>query len=280
MATDFPRSLPAAAAVRALLDCRRCNLGTIVTTTGDGSHGTLEPQSCPDCEGTSYRFPDTDPKGALEALVANAQRVDASPEALWPWEHGEVRWIVRPWDGTVEGDGHGYDPDTGITHGTHSESAFADFWLGWQRHSDLPERVQDLDLVASLGVPHLHLVRSLANELWPGCTIVWCPMPEHALVSHHIRHDPHAGRYRRSDFGRLADDDRLTARIFPSRMFSYEMSTYKAAARWPEQCPLGGHWIAVAEKWWPRLRRLYQMGVHPLGETKTHVGLAVSWPQK
>lgn len=285
MATDYPRNLPASAAVRALLDCRRCDRGSVVTTTGDGSHGTLEPEACPHCDGTSYRIPDSDPNRALEALIANADGGTSPP--LWPWELGEVRWIVRPGDDTVEGDGHGYDPDTGITHGTHSESAFADFWLGWRRHSDLPELVRDLELVASLGVSQLLLVRSLASDLWPGRTIVWCPMPEHALVSHHIRHEPHTTAARRRRRGaperqaseRMPDDGRITAMIFPSRMFSYETASYKTQSRWPEECPLMGVWEAVAERWWPRLRCLYQMGVHPIGETKTHVGLAIPWPQ-
>jgi len=65
-----------------LLDCPACDHGTVTITTGDGSFGTLEPESCGSCDGTGWR--DESVEAAIERLY---------PE-VWPWAPGVggVRW--------------------------------------------------------------------------------------------------------------------------------------------------------------------------------------------
>jgi hypothetical protein len=55
------------AVVRAL-ECPHCDLGTVTITTGDGSHGTLEPAPCEVCNGAGFRV--DDPAEAVEILRA------------------------------------------------------------------------------------------------------------------------------------------------------------------------------------------------------------------
>lgn len=53
--------------IHRLLDCRRCTNGQIITTTGDGSHGTLEQEPCPHCDGSALA--DVTVQAAMEVLA-------------------------------------------------------------------------------------------------------------------------------------------------------------------------------------------------------------------
>lgn len=69
--------------------CRTCGgKGWIVTSTGDGSHGTLEQENCPDCEDGSGHAPAPPSHAALVAVASLGADTLARAEAIvaetWP----------------------------------------------------------------------------------------------------------------------------------------------------------------------------------------------------
>lgn len=78
--------------------CRTCGgNGWIVTSTGDGSHGTLEQENCPDCEDGSGHAPAPPSHDALVAVASLSVDTIARAEAIVAetWPGARLVWRVE-----------------------------------------------------------------------------------------------------------------------------------------------------------------------------------------